>query len=163
MHLIGLSAISITIGIALPLLAATQSSKRMADGKQWTTDNLNVATPHSYCYEDAEQRCREYGRLYTWDSAQRACQSLGVGWRLPTDNEWRELAKHYGGVGGDSSGNGKAAYAALLSGGESGFNAVLAGNRSGNGEYARVQAHGLYWTASENDQRSAPLLQFRPW
>jgi hypothetical protein len=47
------------------------SSKRMADGKEWTTDNLNVNTPSSYCYDDAEPNCRRYGRLYTWESAGR--------------------------------------------------------------------------------------------
>src|SRR5262245_37656103 len=70
------------------------SFKRMADGKQWTTANLNVNTSSSYCYDDAEPNCRRYGRLYTWESAQRGCQSLGDGWRLPTDDEWRQLAKY---------------------------------------------------------------------
>ena len=34
------------------------SSKRMADGKQWMTHNLDVDTMPSYCYEDAEPNCR---------------------------------------------------------------------------------------------------------
>ena len=107
----------------------TYSSKRMADGKQWTTQNLNVNTVPSYCYEDAEPNCRRYGRLYTWESARRGCQSLGDGWRLPTDDEWRQMAKHYGGVSEDSDDSGKAAYKALLTGGSSGFNALLGGGR----------------------------------
>ncbi|HZI28520.1 MAG TPA: FISUMP domain-containing protein, partial [Gemmatimonadaceae bacterium] len=71
------------------LSATIASSKRMADGKEWTTANLNVSTSASYCYDDAESNCGRYGRLYTWESAQRGCQSLGDGWRLPTDDEWR--------------------------------------------------------------------------
>src|SRR5215471_16444314 len=47
------------------------SAKRMADGKVWTTHNLDVNTVPSYCYEDAELNCRQYGRLYTWESARR--------------------------------------------------------------------------------------------
>src|SRR5687768_5884177 len=86
------------------------SSKRMADGKEWTTANLNVSTSSSYCYDDAEANCRRYGRLYTWESAQRGCQSLGNGWRLPTDDEWRQMATRYGGLGNDSPAKGKAAY-----------------------------------------------------
>lgn len=87
-------------------------SKRMSDGKQWMTRNLDVKTMPSYCYEGAAQNCRRYGRLYTWESAPRACLSLGDGWRLPTDNEWRQMAKAYGGVSEDSEDKGKAAYKA---------------------------------------------------
>jgi uncharacterized protein (TIGR02145 family) len=136
------------------------SSKRMADGKQWTTLNLNVQIVPSYCYEDAELNCRRYGRLYTWESARRGCQSLGAGWRLPTDDEWRQLAKHYGGVSEDSEDKGKAAYAALFAGGNSGFNALLGGGRSDDRQYARLEAHGFYWTASESDPASGWFYNF---
>jgi uncharacterized protein (TIGR02145 family) len=137
----------------------TASSRRMGDGKEWTTANLNVNASPSYCYDDAELNCRRYGRLYTWASAQRVCQSLGGGWRLPTDDEWRQMAKRYGRISADSADKGRAAFAALRSGGMSGFNAVLGGNRSGE-QYERVEAHGFYWTASDNDPRTAPFYNF---
>jgi uncharacterized protein (TIGR02145 family) len=139
----------------------TYSSKRMADGKHWTTHNLNVNAVPSYCYDDAEPNCRRYGRLYTWESAGRGCQSLGDGWRLPTNDEWQQMAKHYGGVRDDSADSGNAAYTALLIGGSSGFNAVLGGGRShDDGQYARLEAHGFYWTASESDPASAWFYNF---
>jgi uncharacterized protein (TIGR02145 family) len=134
--------------------------RQMADGRQWTTINLNVNTRESYCYADSDENCRRYGRLYTWESAQRGCQFLGDGWRLPANDDWRQMAKHYGGVRDDSDDSGKSAYAALLIGGSSGFDAVLAGNRSEEGEYARLGAHGLYWTASESDANSAWFYNF---
>ena len=137
----------------------TTSSKRMADGKEWTTANLNVNVDPSFCYDDAEQNCRRYGRMYTWASAQRACQSLGSGWRLPTDDEWRQMAKRYGGVSIDAADQGKAAFIALVQGGSSGFNAVFGGNRRA-GTYERLEAHGLYWTASDNDSATAPIYNF---
>jgi uncharacterized protein (TIGR02145 family) len=136
------------------------SSRRMPDGKLWTMDNLNVDTGPSYCYDDAELNCRRYGRLYTWESAQRGCRSLGDGWRLPTNDEWRQMTKHYGGVRDDSVDSGSAAFKALLIGGSSGFNALLGGNRSDDGEYARLQAHGFYWTASESDPATAWFYNF---
>ena len=139
--------------------ASRTTSKRMADGKEWTTVNLSVNADQSYCYDDAEANCRRYGRLYTWASAQRACQLLGSDWRLPTDEEWRQMAKRYGGVSIDSADGGKAAFTALLNGGSSGFNAVLGGNRLA-GAYERLEAHGLYWTASDNDSASAPIYNF---
>lgn len=139
---------------------AAHPSIRMPDGRRWTTANLNVKADPSYCYEDADRNCGQYGRLYTWESARRGCQLLGDGWRLPTDGEWREMAKHYGGVSQDAEDGGKGAYKALRMEGTSGFNAVLGGNRSLDGQYARIEAHGLYWTASENDPASAPFYNF---
>jgi uncharacterized protein (TIGR02145 family) len=135
-------------------------SERMADGKRWMTDNVDVTMVSSYCYEDKELNCRQYGRLYTWESARRVCQSLGDGWQLPTNEEWRQMAKHYGGVRDDSNDGGKTAYNALVIGGSSGFNAVFGGGRSADGQYARVNAHGFYWTASESGPGSAWLYNF---
>jgi uncharacterized protein (TIGR02145 family) len=137
------------------------SSRRMLDGKQWTTGNLNADTDGSYCYEDAELNCRRYGRLYTWESAQQGCHSLGEGWRLPTNDEWWQLAKHHGGVREDSDDDGRAAYTALLIGGSSDFNALLGGGRvSDDGQYARLEAHGFYWTASESNPASVWFYNF---
>jgi uncharacterized protein (TIGR02145 family) len=139
---------------------ATYSGSIMADGKQWTTRNLDRNTSPSYCYDDAELNCHRYGRLYTWDSARRVCQALGERSRLPTDGEWRQMAKRYGGVSQDSVDKGKAAYVALLAGGSSGFGALLGGGRSEDGKYARLEAHGFYWTASESDTASGVFYNF---
>jgi uncharacterized protein (TIGR02145 family) len=137
----------------------TYPSKRMADGKQWTTQNLNVNTAQSYCYEDAQLNCRQYGRLYTWEAARRGCQSLGDGWRLPTDDEWRQLAKHYGGLLEDSADGANATFRALGMGGTSGFDAMFGGSRI-SGRYERLDAHGLYWAASDNGSATAPFYNF---
>ena len=66
---------------------------------------------------------------------------------------------HYGGVSDDSVDKGQAAFTALRDEGVSGFNAVLGGNRS-DGQYARLDAHGFYWTASDNDPDTAPFYNF---
>jgi uncharacterized protein (TIGR02145 family) len=156
---IGLSIVCGSLGTS----CATQSysSRRMPDGKHWMTDNLNVNTGQSFCYDDSELNCRRYGRLYTWESAQRACQSLGNGWRLPTDADWRQMAKHYGGVFDDAKDKGKAAYTALMIGGISGFGGVLGGGRvPDEGKYARLEAHGFYWTSSESDPAKALFYNF---
>jgi uncharacterized protein (TIGR02145 family) len=123
-------------------------SKRMADGKRWTMRNLDVAMEGSYCYEED---CRQYGRLYTWESARRACQSLGSEWRLPRDEDWGHLAALYGAG---------AAYQALLSGGNSEFGALLGGGRDLDGHFARLEAHGFYWTATEDGPTSAVFYNF---
>ena len=142
------------------LSATIYSPKRMADNKQWTTRNLDLNVAQSYCYQDAERNCRLYGRLYSWASAQRVCRRLGNGWRLPTDDDWRQLARRYGGVSQDSEDKGKAAYKALLAGGSSGFDAVLGGGRSPDSKYERLEAHGFYWTASEIDPANGWFYNF---
>jgi uncharacterized protein (TIGR02145 family) len=141
--------------------SASPQSKRMPDGKLWMTGNLNVSVEGSYCYDDSEQNCRRYGRLYTWESAQRACRGLGAGWRLPTNDEWRQLANHFGGLRQESADLGRAAHDALVTGGASGFDAVYGGGRADkNGEYARLDAHGFYWSSTESGPDRAWVYNF---
>jgi uncharacterized protein (TIGR02145 family) len=140
---------------------SVHSFKSMPDGRRWTTENLTVDIDGSHCYNDAPSNCVRYGRLYTWDSAQRGCQSLGDGWRLPTNDEWRQLAKHYGGLREESDNGGRAAYTTLMTGGRSGFNAVLGGSRvSDDEQFSRLEAHGFYWTASASAATSAWFYNF---
>ena len=136
------------------------SSKIMLDGKRWTTQNLNIKVKGSYCYDDKEVNCGRYGRLYTWEAAKNACNMLGDGWRLPIDDEWQKMAKQYGGVHDDSGETGKSAYKALLTGGNSGFDAVLGGNRDSDGKYSRLEAHGFYWSATKRDTAEVPFFNF---
>jgi uncharacterized protein (TIGR02145 family) len=138
----------------------TYTSKIMLDGKRWMTQNLNINVTGSYCYDDKQANCDRYGRLYTWEAAKKACDMLGDGWRLPTADEWRAMAKQYGGVRDDSGETGKSAYKALLVGGSSEFNALLGGNRDSDGKYSRFDAHGFYWSATEHRSGEAWFLNF---
>jgi uncharacterized protein (TIGR02145 family) len=139
------------VSMAVCALAACGSplSKRMRDGKRWTVRNLDLKIEGSYCYDG---NCRQYGRLYTWDAARSACESLAQAWRLPTDEDWRHLAALYGGAA--------AAYPTLLTGGDSGFDASLGGGRELNGQFARLEALGFYWTATEDGTASAVFYNF---
>ena len=133
---------------------------RMPDGKLWMVSNVAIRVPNSYCYADRESNCPLYGRLYTWASAQRACIAFADRARLPTDEEWRELARHFGGIFDDAQDRGNAAYLALLRGGHSGFDAVLSGGRALDGQYDDLDAHGFYWTASEIGPATALFYNF---
>ena len=125
--------------------------KVLLDGNLWMTANLNLNIPGSYCYENAKKNCERYGRLYTWESAQQGCKLVGEEWRLPSTGEWLQLTKLYGGIPADSNATRKEAYKALLYTGTSGFNAVLGGGRAPDGQYSRLEAHGFYWTLTQND------------
>jgi Fibrobacter succinogenes major domain (Fib_succ_major). len=59
----------------------------------WTAQNMifSVSTDSasaSWCYNNNPQNCEKYGRLYTWQAAQKVCPE---GWHLPTSEEWKEL------------------------------------------------------------------------
>lgn len=45
------------------------------------------------CIEYYWKEHKEYGRLYDWESAQIACPK---GWRLPTNDDWKELYQYLG-------------------------------------------------------------------
>jgi len=133
----------------------------MPDSKEWMTDNLKINIPGSFCYGNAEQNCNQYGRLYTWESAQEGCKLLGEGWRLPANEEWQQMAKHYGGVRDDSDDGGKAAYKALIKGGSAEFDVIFGGGRDFNDStYARLEAHGFFWSATETDTSTAWFYNF---
>lgn len=78
-------------------------------GKTWMAEDLNEVTPNSICWGDDDYNCQTHGRLYTFAAAKQACANLGDGWRLPTNADWKELTRAFGGALGDLSSNGKEA------------------------------------------------------
>lgn len=50
----------------------------------WMAENLNYHAMDSYCYGNDERNCMSFGRLYTWESANRACPD---GWSLPESDD----------------------------------------------------------------------------
>jgi uncharacterized protein (TIGR02145 family) len=134
--------------------------KMMSDGLLWMTANLKLNIAGSFCYNNEKGKCEQYGRLYLWETAKQGCDLLGENWRLPKASEWSRLTLLYGGVMKDSSVDRKSAYKSLLRTGDSGFNAVLGGGRQQDGTYARVDAHGFYWTATPIDTSYAWCYNF---
>jgi uncharacterized protein (TIGR02145 family) len=131
------------------------------DSLVWLAENLNLETSDSWCYGEEEQRGVTHGRLYRWKAAGEACAALGDGWRLPTDAEWQQLARAFGGfydwIGDRSAGDPVAANTGLVTGG--GFKATLGGWRGSAGGFDGLDQAGFYWTATAPDEVSAWYFQ----
>ncbi|HOY32667.1 MAG TPA: fibrobacter succinogenes major paralogous domain-containing protein [Bacteroidales bacterium] len=111
----------------------------------WMAENLNYTTNSgSWCYDNSVSNCNTYGRLYNWETAKNVCP---YGWHLPSKNEFESLLKNIGINGSYFSG--EKAYMELLSGGSSGFNALLGGWRDDDGVSFRIGSYGKWWSYSE--------------
>jgi uncharacterized protein (TIGR02145 family) len=128
-------------------------------GKQtWMAENLNYKpkTGKSRCYKDSNSYCEEYGRLYDWETAKKACPE---GWHLPTIKEWYVLIDYTGDATvagkklkskngwnsdenkGDGNGSDDFGFSALPSGTCTSLN-------SGCGEAGN---YGIWWTPTETN------------
>jgi uncharacterized protein (TIGR02145 family) len=145
---------------AISYKGTSQSTEKMPDNNGWTLSNLDVDIPGSYCYNDSIMICQKYGRLYTWEAAQKGCSSLGEDWHLPSTEEWNNLLEHFGGAFKESISDGKNAFEKLLRTEKPTFGATLGGNRNADGSYSRIEAHGFYWTSTEFDDSNAGFLNF---
>ena len=117
------------------------------DGRKWMADNLNYKMPGSTCYRENEDNCMVYGRLYTWEAAQKACPA---GFHLPTNEEFESLWKA---AGGDFN----AGYLIKTNYGWSGetngndtlkFSAMPAGNMFDDGTYGNESKFAFFWSSS---------------
>ena len=119
------------------------------DGKRWMAENLNYQTDSSWCYENNTDNCAKYGRLYVWNAAMSACPN---GWKLPSDEEWDDLAEAVGGrlVAGKLL---KATSGWSVDDGtdEYGFSALPGGRRGKDGVFVSVGNYGSWWTSYEYD------------
>jgi len=128
----------------------------------WMAENLNYNAEGSKCYENKEENCQKYGRLYDWETAKSACPP---GWSLPSKDGWQRLVDFVGrdkrlqrlvdflggvGVAGNKlkASNGWDGIDAI------GFSALPGGARcygnSGN-EFGNVGNYGFWWTSTSSE------------
>jgi len=56
----------------------------------WMAENLKYKANGSTCYNGKDYFCKRDGRLYNWETANKACPA---GWHLPIKEEWDILEK----------------------------------------------------------------------
>ena len=126
-------------------------------GLKWMAKNLNVEVADSWCYDNSTANCNKYGRLYTWEAAKAACQSVGM--RLPTRADWDALVTAAGG----SSTAGKKLkssdywtyYDGYTGTDDFGFSALPGGGRYSDGSFGTAGNYGYWWTATESSEGGA--------
>lgn len=105
----------------------------------WMAENLNYASETgSWCYDESNYNCDQYGRLYNFETAQNVCMH---GWRLPSKEEMDSLILLL-----KSNDN---PVSAIRTGGSSGLNAVLSGWRGVNENYYNIGEQTRFWTSTE--------------
>jgi uncharacterized protein (TIGR02145 family) len=118
--------------------------------KTWLAENLKFKTDNSWCYKDLNLSCQAFGRLYTWEDASLACPE---GWTLPDDDDFNSLITFY-------KDDRKLANAALIAGGDSGFEALMSGGRTCEGEYQGLLQHASYWSSFDRKKKYSNCLEF---
>lgn len=58
-------------------------------GVTWMADNMNLDVKGSHCYNDDQENCKKFGRLYTYEAAKTVCPE---GWMLPSSSIFKSLA-----------------------------------------------------------------------
>ncbi len=131
----------------------------------WMGENLKVThAPDGkpvtgYAYGNDENNVAVYGRLYTWDVAMNGTtveEAQGIcpcGWHVPSDEEFKILEMELGmtrlEADMENIWRGSGVGTSLISGGASGYNAVLAGRRSSAGDYYLLGVYEYMWTSTE--------------
>jgi uncharacterized protein (TIGR02145 family) len=120
-------------------------STEQIGGKIWMTQNMDYEVSGSSYFPEvtSQEMKKKYGRLYTWEAANEACKLLGVGWRLPTNNDWVHLI--------NTIGSGPEFFQESLEGGNSGFSAVLGGYLHSDGGGGYLGKYGNYWSSTRGD------------
>jgi uncharacterized protein (TIGR02145 family) len=148
----------------------------------WMAENLNYKTANSWCYDDKDENCAKYGRLYTWVAAVGKTETecgdgqecnlgdgnvQGVcpeGWHLPSQEEWKDLFKAVGGQATAGaklkSKTGWVPFEGINNEDAFGFSALPAGDRDDGGGY-REEGNGVYfWSSTEDGGSRAYGMDF---
>lgn len=137
----------------------TYRSIRLGD-QLWLADNLNMwLEDEAICFMNNSMYCQRFGKLYSWQGAQEACQLLGAGWRLPSLEDWEKLCLHYDPVGNLDQGSYKV-FGALLKGGKSGFETRGAGYFTPEGGFMGVYYDAGFWTSTASNPIEAYEIFF---
>lgn len=125
------------------------------DSKEWGKyDIFSLQTKPAYChYENDKDNLIKYGNLYNFSAVCDERQLAPKGWHIPTENEFRVLIEF---LGGNFFASKKLISTEVQSfdtrdtspTNESGFTALLSGNRDKKGIDNCIDNFGFYWSST---------------
>ena len=127
-----------------------QVYKTVKIGDQWIMAENFAYTPEKgnyWVYNNDSANVNTYGYLYDWETAKRVAPT---GWHLPTASEWKTLRESLGGkrdVYKYLGGTMEIVFKQMVVGG-CGFNALMAGIRTGSGKFMFLGERTDFWSSS---------------
>lgn len=128
----------------------------------WMAENLKYDVGLAYCYGGMAKNCDLYGRLYNAEQATWACPR---GWRLPAEEDWKQLLDYLGG-GTNAAARLKAtgtlddgtglwkAYGPVRVNNETCFSALPGGEVAYRSrEFLNISEFGNWWTSSTRSDK----------
>lgn len=118
--------------------------------QKWMTKNFAYEVNGSVVYDNKASNEAQYGRLYTYDQALAAVPS---GWRLATDDDWKQLEMHYGMTQTEAD---KLVQRGTDEGKKIGAGLKLEyAGRSLSGSFMDIDKKAYYWTSTESPSSSS--------
>ena len=110
----------------------------------WIVENLHYKTSSGcWAYDNDEGKASKYGYLYDYETAKTACPN---GWKLPSKSDFDTLLENCG----DDE---KAAYKALITGGDSGFSTLFGGCRYDDGNFYGLNHYAHFWSTTQHSSK----------
>ncbi|MCL2282256.1 MAG: fibrobacter succinogenes major paralogous domain-containing protein [Fibromonadales bacterium] len=170
------SAEEIPLSSSSSMEEESQTYKTVLIGSQtWMAENLNYDVPGDttdVCYDNKENNCAAYGRLYSWATAMNldpSCNSstcanqiqsphrgiCPAGWHVPSDAEWATLINFAGGASTAGTKlkttSGWNAHETYGNGTDNyDFSALPGGLGYSGGSFSNVSNFGFWWSAGED-------------
>jgi len=127
----------------------------------WMAENLNYECEGSRCYDNDPSNAEEYGRLYDWETAMKACPP---GWHIPSKEGWRTLVDYAGGF--ETSGNKlKAKSGWFFKNGtdDYGFSALPGGAICGDRTDFKTNLIGMWWGSTSCTEPGSYNYAYYHW
>lgn len=127
--------------------------KTIKIGEQWImAENLAYKPENGnyWAYNNDTANIAKYGYLYDWETARKIAPQ---GWYLPTESDWKTLRASLGGkrdIVKILAGTMEKVYRQMVVGG-CGFNAIMAGVRTGSGKFIYLGERTDFWSSSPSN------------